>query len=161
MLQSRGFPKEGYLFVSFRGEQLGVRGINDAMKEIVKRAFNGKAKEWETKHLRDAFMNALEKAKIPQKIADVMAGHKPDGARANYEVQQDTVETLYKDAFKFLTINGFGSTNRKVEELETKLERTIGAQQQQIKELTEKLNTIMLLIAKAEIEQEAKKKPQS
>jgi site-specific recombinase XerC len=31
MLQSRGYPKEGYLFVSFRGEQLGVRGINEAL----------------------------------------------------------------------------------------------------------------------------------
>jgi hypothetical protein len=122
MLQSRGFPKEGYLFVSFRDKPLGVRGINDAMKEIVQRAFNGKAKEWETKHLRDAFMNALEKAKIPQKIADVMVGHKPDGAKANYEVQQETIMTLYPDVFKFLTINGYGSQSRKLEELQQQMQ---------------------------------------
>jgi site-specific recombinase XerD len=154
MLQSRGFPKTGPLFVSFRNQPLGVRGINDAMKEIVTRAFNGKVKEWETKHLRDAFMNALEKAKLPQKIADVMAGHKPDGARANYEVQQDTVETLYKDAFKFLTINGYGSQSRKIEEIDA----TIGKQQRQIEELTQKLNTFTALLIKAGIENEDKDK---
>ena len=135
MLQSRGYPKNGFLFVSFRGEQLGVRGINDAMKEIVKRAFNGKAKEWETKHLRDAFMNALEKAKIPQKIADVMVGHKPDGAKANYEVQQETIMTLYPDVFKFLTINGYGSQSRKLEEIDTKFT-------QQLKAITDLLTEV-------------------
>jgi site-specific recombinase XerD len=122
MLQTRSYPKDGYLFVSFRNQPLGVRGINDAMKEIVRHAFNGKAKEWETRHLRDAFMNACEKAKIPQKIADIMAGHKPDGAKSNYAVQQETIETLYKDAFKFLTINGYGSQSRKVEQLTSEVQ---------------------------------------
>jgi site-specific recombinase XerD len=149
MLQNRGFPKTGPLFVSFRDKRLDVREINMAMKEIVQRAFNGKAKEWETKHLRDAFMNALEKAKIPQKIADVMVGHKPDGAKANYEVQQDTVETLYKDTFKFLTINGFGSQSRKIEEIDT----LVGRQQREIQELKEKLATFETLLIKAGLEE--------
>jgi site-specific recombinase XerD len=127
MLQSRGFPKEGYLFVSFRDKPLGVRGINDAMKEIVQRAFNGKAKEWETKHLRDAFMNALEKAKIPQKIADVMVGHKPEGSKSSYEVQQETIMTLYPDVFKFLTINSVGSQSRKLEEIDAKFTEQLKA----------------------------------
>jgi site-specific recombinase XerD len=122
MLQSRGFPKEGFLFVSFRGEQLGVRGINDAMKEIVQRAFNGKAKEWQTKHLRDAFMNALEKAKISDNVRHAFVGHQREGAKKSYEVQQETIETLYKDAFKFLTINGYGSQSRKLEELQNQMQ---------------------------------------
>jgi hypothetical protein len=56
ILQSRGYPREGYLFVSFRGEQLGVRGINESMIKVVQKGFNGKSELWKTKHLRDAFL---------------------------------------------------------------------------------------------------------
>jgi hypothetical protein len=135
MLQSRGFPKTGYLFVSFRrvardlrdekeklafsDEQLGVRGINETMKAIVAKAYNGKAELWKTKHLRDAFMNALEKARITQEVKDSMVGHMRQGSRKEYGISEDTIKSLYAEAFKFITINGFGSTSRKVEELET------------------------------------------
>lgn len=133
MLQSRGFPQEGYLFVSFRNQPLGVRGINDAMKEIVARAFNGKAKEWQTKHLRDAFMNGLLQARLPQELKDAMVGHKRQGARDSYAITEVTVKTAYSESFKFLTINGFGSTNRKIEELNQKTDNlaSVIAQQQQ------------------------------
>ena len=118
MLQSRGFPKKGYLFVSFRDQPLGVRGINDAMKEIVARAFSGRAKEWLTKHLRDAYMNGLLQAKIPQEVKDAMVGHQRQGARKEYGLTEQTIKAAYESAFKFLTINGFGSQSRKVEELQ-------------------------------------------
>lgn len=134
MLQSRGFPKEGYLFISFRGEQLGVRGINDAMKEIVRRAFNGKAKEWMTKHLRDSFMNACEKAKIAQEIKDAMVGHQRQGARKEYGIAEDTIKTLYQDAFKNLTVNGYGNQSRKLEEFNTKLQQLESSQERLIVE---------------------------
>jgi site-specific recombinase XerD len=118
MLQSRGFPKEGYLFVSFRNQALGVRGINEAIKAIVEKAFNGRAKEWMTKHLRDAFMNALLQARIPQEVKDSMVGHKREGAREDYALTEQTVKASYDEAFKFLTINGYGSQSRKIEEID-------------------------------------------
>ena len=121
MLQSRGFPKTGILFVSFRNEPLGVRGINEAIKSIVARAFTTRAKEWHTKYLRDAFMNGLEKAKIPTELKDAFVGHQRAGARKEYGIAEDTITTLYTEAFKFLTINGHGQTSRKVDELDTKL----------------------------------------
>jgi chromosome segregation ATPase len=121
MLQSRGFPKSGYLFVSFRGEQLGVRGINDMLKAVVTKGFNGKAKEWKTKHLRDAFMNALLQGKITQEVKDAMVGHKRQGARNDYAITELTVKTAYAEAFKYLTINGYGSQSRKLEELQKQL----------------------------------------
>ena len=86
MLQSRGFPQKGALFVSFRNQPLGVRGLNDAVKEVVARAFSAKAKEWQTKHLRDAFMNGLLQARLPQELKDVMVGHKRLGARDSYAI---------------------------------------------------------------------------
>jgi len=153
MLQSREFPKTGYLFVSFRGEQLGVRGINDALKEIVSRAFNGRAKEWQTKHLRDAFMNGLLQAKLPQEIKDAMVGHQRQGARKDYAITELTIKTAYIDAFKFLTVNGFSSQSRKIEEIDT----LVGKQAREIQELKEQLATFTALLIKAGLEQEENK----
>ncbi len=136
MLQNRGYPKEGYLFISFRGEPLGVRGINEIFKGsygtvkgecvkkigLVEKAFNGKSKDWQTKHLRDAYKNGLLRAKLPQEIIDSMFGHKREGAKNDYAIAELTITDSYKEAFKFLTINGYGAQNRKVEELAKKLE---------------------------------------
>jgi site-specific recombinase XerD len=121
MLQSRGFPTEGYLFVSFRDEKLGVRFINDAMKNIVEKAFNRKVKKWKTKNLRDSYKNALVRAKLSQEVVDAMFGHKRRGAKANYQLTEETIKAMYAEAFKFLTINGYGKTDRKLEELEKKM----------------------------------------
>jgi site-specific recombinase XerD len=122
MLQSRGFPKEGALFVSVHNQPLTPRDINNIIKSIVERAFNGKVKMWKTKNLRDSYKNALVKARLSQEIVDAMFGHERGGARGNYNLTEDTVKTMYVEAFKHLTINGYGSTSRKVEELETKFD---------------------------------------
>jgi len=135
MLQSRGFPKEGYLFVSFRDKPLEVRGINEALSKLAEKGFNGKAKLWKTKHLRDAFMNGLLQAKLTQELKDSFCGHKREGARNDYAITELTVKTAYAEAFKFLTINGYGSQSRKVEELakrQEETEKTIMKQQLEI-----------------------------
>ena len=53
MLQERGNPTEGFLFVSQtkgKGEQLEVRSINEAMKALAQKTFSKeKAKEFQTK----------------------------------------------------------------------------------------------------------------
>jgi len=116
-LQSRGNPKQGHLFVSFRGEPLKTRDVNEIVKRIVEKAFGERVKEWKTKNMRDGFMNALEMAKIPQKIADLMVGHKPDGAKSNYKVSEATIKMNYADAFKFLSINGHAQQAKKLEEI--------------------------------------------
>jgi site-specific recombinase XerD len=122
MLQNRGYPKEGYLFVSFRDNPLEVRGINDMLKAVVKNGFNGKSKLWKTKHLRDAFMNALLRARLTQEVKDAMVGHKRQGARNDYAITELTIKTGYAEAFKYLTINGYGSQSRKIEELNQKFD---------------------------------------
>jgi hypothetical protein len=122
-LQGRGFPREGFLFESFRGEQLGVRGINMMFKRVVEKGFNGRVKEWKTKHLRDAFMNGLLQARVTQEVKDAMVGHKRQGARADYAITEQTIKVAYESAFKFLTINGYGSTSRKLEQIEKKFDQ--------------------------------------
>ena len=119
-LQSRGFPKEGYLFETQKNEPMTIRALGEMFKALVESGFKGRSSEWQTRKLRDAFMNALLKAQVTQEVKDTMVGHKRQGARENYEITEDTIRESYQNAFKFLTINGFGSTSRKVEELEVK-----------------------------------------
>jgi site-specific recombinase XerD len=155
MLQSRGFPQEGYLFVSFRDQQLGVRGINDMLKGVVKKGFNGKSKLWKTKHLRDAFMNGLLQAKLTQETKDAMVGHKRRGARNDYAITELTIKTAYQSAFKYLTINGYGSQSRKLEQLEKSFNQKSEEQNREIKAL----RTILLsLISREKLEELVKAK---
>jgi site-specific recombinase XerC len=148
MLQQRGFPKKGSLFVSMKQQKrLDVREIHDILKTLVERAFNGKVKEWKTKHLRDAFMNACLQAKIPQEVKDVMSGHKRQGARKDYTLTEQTIKTAYSEAFKFLTINGFGSTSRKVEELESQFTAQIRALTETLTELRTENSQLRMQLA--------------
>jgi integrase len=116
-LQSRGNPKEGHLFVSFRGQKLETRNINTIIKGLVVKAFTGKAKSWKTKNLRDGYMDALSRAKISEKEKMLMSGHKPSGAKSKYIVSPETIKILYQDAFKFLSINGASQQQKKIEEI--------------------------------------------
>jgi site-specific recombinase XerD len=141
-LQSRGNPKEGNLFVSFRGEPLKTRDMNAIIKRIVEKAFNGRVKEWRTKNLRDGYMNALEQSKVPQKIADLMVGHKPSGAKSNYKVSEATIKMNYTDAFKFLSINGASQQAKKIEEIVTLYSEKEKADTERFRQLTDILTEI-------------------
>ncbi len=154
MLQSRGYPKEGALFISVHNQPLTPRDINNTMKGIVEHAFNGKVKLWKTKNLRDSYKNALVKAKLSQEIVDALFGHERGGARGNYTLTEDTVKTMYAEAFKFLTINGFGSQSRKIEELEqtfknemVKLAQVLASSQTQIEKLTTENEQLRIKLA--------------
>jgi len=118
MLQNRGYPRKGYLFISHKKEQFTPRFINDMLKGLVKNTFPDKATLWKTKHLRDAFMNGLLQAKIPGELKDSMVGHKRSGAKSFYGLTEETIKQTYDSAFKFLTVNGVGSTSRKLEQVE-------------------------------------------
>jgi len=148
-LQSRGFPKQGFLFETQKSEIMTVRALAEMFKALVESGFKGRSSEWQTRKLRDAFMNALLKAQVTQETKDSMVGHKRQGARENYEITEDTIRESYQNAFKFLTINGFGSTSRKVEELETKFDsqnratvETISKLQNQLNEMESKIGVL-------------------
>ena len=117
MLQERGNPSEGFLFVPTtyvakkkrEGDaQLEVRSINAAMKGLAEKAFGAeKAKEFKTKMLRSFYNSALLRANIqPQEIKDVMMGHQRRGARSHYDYDEFTIRENYKHAFEHLSING-------------------------------------------------------
>jgi integrase len=122
MLQARGFPKKGALFVSHKGDRLSVRFIHDALKRVCKKALPEQAKDFETKSLRDAYHDALARAEIKEGIAKRMFGHKPQGAEASYYVSPATIKEAYSKAFKYLTINSGRREREVIEKLTTKLD---------------------------------------
>lgn len=82
-------------------------------------------------------MNGLLQAKLTQEVKDAMVGHKREGARNDYAITELTIKTAYAEAFKYLTINGYGSQSRKLEELEQKFDM-------QTKTLTEIITELRL-----------------
>jgi hypothetical protein len=67
-------------------------------------------------------MNALLQARLTQEVKDAMVGHKREGARNDYAITELTIKTSYSEAFRYLTINGYGSQARKLVELQKKQE---------------------------------------
>lgn len=111
MLQERGNPSSGFLFVSQtkgKGEQLEVRSINEAMKTLAEKTFGtDKAKEFKTKSLRSFYNSALLRAGIePQEIKDLMFGHARQSARKHYDYDETTIREAYQRTFEYLSING-------------------------------------------------------
>lgn len=136
MLELRGKPKEGSLFIGMtkRKIQLAPREINDVVKRIIRRTFPNRIKEWKTKNLRDSYKNGLVQAKLSQEIIDCMFGHQRKGARKDYQLTEPTTRMMYEEAFKYLRINGFSSTTR-IEELAKEFKETKSELAEQIAEL--------------------------
>jgi len=110
MLQERGNPAEGYLFVSTtkgKGDKLEVRTINQAMKSLAEKAFGAvKAKDFKTKALRSFYNSALLRADIKAEVKDLMMGHARQSARKHYDYDEVTIKEAYQRAFEHLSING-------------------------------------------------------
>jgi hypothetical protein len=111
MLQERGNPTAGFLFVSQtkgKGEQLEVRSINEAMKALAQKTFSKeKAKEFQTKSLRSFYNSALLRAGVsPQELKDLMFGHGRKGARGHYDYDEFIIKEAYAKVFEHLSING-------------------------------------------------------
>ena len=116
MLQERGNPQAGFLFVSQtkgKGEQLEVRSINEVMKALAQKSFDKeKTKEFKTKSLRSFYNSALLHAGVsPQELKDLMFGHGRKGARGHYDYDDMTIKEAYQRVFEHLSINGLQVRN--------------------------------------------------
>lgn len=150
MLQERGNPANGYLFVSTtkeKGKQLEVRSISEAMKDLAVKTFGKeKAKDFQTKALRSFYNSVLLHASIqPQELKDLMFGHARKGARGHYDFDEETIKQNYAKAFEFMSINGlqtrtdiaklkeeFKSTKSELAELIAEQQRELAQQKQEL-----------------------------
>lgn len=138
MLRERGSPKQGALFITPKGERLSTRFLNDAMKKLAKKSLpTERAKEFQTKSLRDAYNSALLEANLTQEVKDLLFGHKRTGAKSHYAYNENVIRNAYEKAFKFLTINHGTQARKDLERIETSLvglSKTVAKQQETITE---------------------------
>jgi len=148
LLHQRGKPQKGFLFVTHLGKQISVRSINIAMKKLAEKTFGTeRAKEFQTKNLRDSYKNGLlsVKPKLDTEIVDVMFGHKRSGAKASYQIGQQLIEDSYIRVFEHLSVNHGTQAKadlQRLEEQQESLAEVIAKQQAQIKRMEDKLEDL-------------------
>lgn len=149
MLQERGNPEMGFLFVSQtkgKGDQLEVRSINEAMKALAQKTFSPeKAKEFKTKALRSFYNSALLRAGVsPQELKDLMFGHGRKGARGHYDYDEFTIREAYGKVFEHVSINGLQVRNdvTKLSKTVMGLTETIGVFQRQLEAKDKELDDV-------------------
>lgn len=67
-------------------------------------------------------MTGLRRAKLPQETKDKMSGHKREGAREDYLMEQIVIEERYRQAFEFLSVNGVTQSTEDVKAIRKRLE---------------------------------------
>jgi len=155
MLQERGNPTEGYLFVSTtkgKGDMLEVRTIHQAMKGLAEKTFGvEKAKEFKTKALRSFYNSALLRADIKSEVKDLMMGHARQSARKHYDYDEITIIEAYQRAFEHLSINGLQvradlkkvmDALKSVENANMTVQGQLGKKDKEIEELTKRLKQV-------------------
>jgi hypothetical protein len=139
MLEERGNPTHGALFISQKGQRLTTRFINDAITAMVTKTYGAeRAKEFKTKSLRDAYNDALLRANLTQEIKDTMFGHKRSGAKEKYAISQATIIDAYNKAFQYLSVNHGTQARKDIEVMRsevTKLSQIIVEQAKKITNL--------------------------
>ena len=155
MLSEIGNPTVGPIFVSQtkgKGARIETRRINESMKALAAKTFGTeKAKQFKTKALRSFYNSALLRADIKTEVKDLMMGHARLGARGHYDYDAETIKEAYVRAFEHLSING-AQTREDITKLREDMNRTIGEQAQQLRELREELATFKSLLIRAGLE---------
>lgn len=122
MLEERGNPTKGALFISQKGKRLNTRFINDAIKTMVTKTYGAEeAEKFKTKSLRDAYNDALLRANLTQEIKDTLFGHMRKGAKEKYAVSQATIIDAYNKAFQYLTVNHGTQTRKDIEVMRSEM----------------------------------------
>jgi hypothetical protein len=170
MLQERGNPAIGFLFVSQtkgKGAQLEVRSINEAMKVLAQKTFNPeKAKEFKTKALRSFYNSALLRAGVsPQELKDLMFGHGRKGARGHYDYDELTIKEAYAKVFEHVSINGLQvrADMKKVmdglkslNDMNAVFQRQLDAKDKELEEVKSELKALSSLIKQVASSEQAK-----
>ena len=113
------------MFLSHKGEQLDPRFISEAIKKIAVKAFGPeKTQKFEVRHLRDAYKNALQRAKLSAETVDKLFGHKRAGAKEAYQLEQALIEEAYAQAFQYMTINSITQGTADLQEIQKRQEKT-------------------------------------
>lgn len=122
MLEERGNPTHGALFISQKGQRLTTRFINDVIKTMVEKTYGKEESEkFKTKSLRDAYNDALLRANLTQEVKDTLFGHKRGGSKEKYAIGQATIIDAYNKAFQYLTVNHGTQARKDIEVMRSEM----------------------------------------
>ena len=139
LLRERGYPEKGSLLITRKGNPYTERSISERIKTLVKRALSeDRAKDFETKNLRDFFHNGLLLAEINDKVIDAMMGWKREGAKQHYKIAEVVIRQAYNKAKKHWSVNSEREQLEKVKRIESQVGKFMLDSQNQIKELQAK-----------------------
>jgi len=124
LLIERGYPERGHLLMTRNRNAYTSRSINDRMQTLAERAYGPeRAKEFQTKNLRDFFQNGLLLAKVNEKVIDSMMGWKKESAKQHYYISEEIILEAYNEAKGYWSVNGERQSNERVMKLEHNLNK--------------------------------------
>jgi len=103
MLELRGSPKKGPLFLSNHNNRLKPSMI----KEIIVNIASKTNMDFTPKCFRDFFKTGLRKAQIDNELQDWIMGHKGSVGKGYGDVGPEELRSQYMKALPFLSVNGF------------------------------------------------------
>jgi site-specific recombinase XerC len=107
-LKGRGYPKEGALLISHKGERLSGKDLNTTLKEYFKLALGKEGEKFHITKLRKAYQNALDNTPtISKNFSEIMMGHSL-GVTGHYsKPSAQEIKIAYDQVFPKLSINGY------------------------------------------------------
>lgn len=122
LLAERGYPKEGFLLETRRGNQYSGRAIRDRLSSVAPIALGEElAKEFQPKSLRDAFHNALLLAELSDDIADAFMGWQRRGSSQHYQISEVVIRSAYEKIMPRVSIDGGRQASEEIAKLKADL----------------------------------------
>ena len=143
LLKERGYPKEGFLLETQKGNPFDTQYMRERFNILVVRALNEEARlRYSPKTFRDFFHNALKMAEVENDMQNALMGWSRKGARNSYHLTEAVVLQAYNKAKPYISLNGGGRTEEEI----TRLKTTVGELAVQWgldkKELTDRLTQL-------------------
>jgi len=136
----REYPERGSLLITRIGNPYTERSISERIKTLAKRDLSeDRAREFETKNLRDFFHNGLLLAEINEKVIDAMMGWKREGAKQHYKIAEAVIRQAYDKAKKHWSVNSEREQLEKVKRIESQVGKFVLDSQDQIQKLQSKI----------------------
>jgi site-specific recombinase XerC len=107
-LRGRGYPKQGALLISHKGDRLSGKDLNTALKGYFKLAIGKEGEKFHITKLRKAYQNALDNTPtVSKNYSEIMMGHSL-GVTGHYSKPSgQEIKTSYDQVFPKLSVNGY------------------------------------------------------
>jgi site-specific recombinase XerD len=123
-LRSRGYPKEGALFIGHKGNRLAPEDMSIILKDKAKLVLGELGKKFHLSLLRKSFQNALDNTPaVSRAFTESMMGHSKGITDAYSQPSSAEIKTAYDLIHPRLSINGYVQARTDLKDIGQKLEK--------------------------------------